>query len=692
MKTFFISIFLVGLLFFSNLTTAQTEGLPTSTLVSELNLPAGLTNYLALSFDTKKLAYATRLPNSVQYSFYFRERGANSWNAEKDIPAINSLLTPETQIGGLGFNYNASVLYFSLDAKDGNGMDIYFTEWINNQWSDAQKFDASINSTENESDPCISADGNSFYFVRNNLEENEFSESFECKIIFVSEKINQKWTKPFRMPGQINSGCVCSPRISSDNQTLYFSAVVNKDFAFDVYQTQMVAKGIWSDPTRVEIISNDDSNIYPNITFDGKEIYCINQSKKNTKKETNQIYKAPLAKGLAPKKCAILKGKILNLENEKPLQASINVINPFTSKIISTYTNDAKTGEYNFFLNSQTHYRIEYWQEGYSHDISQIEIPTLDSNKIFEKTIKLYSNASLVLNVFDQENFQPLAAKVQVLEVESGNILNIEPKEIFAGRYKMLLPLGKNYKILASKLNYVTDTLLFDLKKVIQFDEFEKDVELAILKRDFVINLKDGQTDAPINSEIVVVNKTRKETFYFKGNLDEPGKYKMQLREGDEYEINVLSREGYAYYNTAINLEKEPEKLMDIGLMPLNADANLKLNNIVFETNSDQLTAFSFIELDRLVELLAKNPRLKVEVSAHTDNVGSDAYNTKLSERRAQSVVNYLTEKGIKPEALIAKGYGESKPIAANDTDENKALNRRVEMSILEVTEKTSQE
>jgi outer membrane protein OmpA-like peptidoglycan-associated protein len=81
---------------------------------------------------------------------------------------------------------------------------------------------------------------------------------------------------------------------------------------------------------------------------------------------------------------------------------------------------------------------------------------------------------------------------------------------------------------------------------------------------------------------------------------------------------------------------------------------------------------------------MSKNPHLKVEISAHTDNVGSDVYNLKLSDRRAQSVVRYLTEKGANASNLIAKGYGESKPLVANDTDENKAKNRRVEMSILE--------
>ena len=76
---------------------------------------------------------------------------------------------------------------------------------------------------------------------------------------------------------------------------------------------------------------------------------------------------------------------------------------------------------------------------------------------------------------------------------------------------------------------------------------------------------------------------------------------------------------------------------------------------------------------------------IQVEIAAHTDSDGSENYNLTLSERRAESVVNYLTQYGIDLERLTPKGYGESDPIAPNDSNENKALNRRVEMRILQV-------
>ena len=91
----------------------------------------------------------------------------------------------------------------------------------------------------------------------------------------------------------------------------------------------------------------------------------------------------------------------------------------------------------------------------------------------------------------------------------------------------------------------------------------------------------------------------------------------------------------------------------------------------------------SFVELDKLVEILQKNPSIKIEISGHTDDKGELDYNQKLSQQRAESVLQYLVKKGVDKTRLIAKGYGESKPIVPNDSEENKAKNRRTEVRIL---------
>jgi outer membrane protein OmpA-like peptidoglycan-associated protein len=88
-------------------------------------------------------------------------------------------------------------------------------------------------------------------------------------------------------------------------------------------------------------------------------------------------------------------------------------------------------------------------------------------------------------------------------------------------------------------------------------------------------------------------------------------------------------------------------------------------------------------ELNKMIDFLKKNPTIKIEISAHTDNVGKPSSNLELSQKRAQSVVDFLNKQGIDIKRLVPKGYGETMPVKENDNEENRALNRRIEFKIL---------
>jgi len=103
-------------------------------------------------------------------------------------------------------------------------------------------------------------------------------------------------------------------------------------------------------------------------------------------------------------------------------------------------------------------------------------------------------------------------------------------------------------------------------------------------------------------------------------------------------------------------------------------------SSIKFDFNSDKLQEGSFASLDQLYALLQKYPGSRLIVEGHTDNVGSDEFNLKLSQRRADAVKSYLVAKGIDAARIAAQGYGETVPIASNDTEEGRAINRRVEL------------
>jgi OmpA-OmpF porin, OOP family len=113
-------------------------------------------------------------------------------------------------------------------------------------------------------------------------------------------------------------------------------------------------------------------------------------------------------------------------------------------------------------------------------------------------------------------------------------------------------------------------------------------------------------------------------------------------------------------------------------------DQNIVLQNVFFETDKWELLPESFSQLDEITEYLNSNPQLYIEISGHTDNTGNEPHNMQLSDARAQSVANYLITNGIDASRIIAKGFGSSKPIADNDTENGRAINRRVEIFLFE--------
>jgi outer membrane protein OmpA-like peptidoglycan-associated protein len=163
------------------------------------------------------------------------------------------------------------------------------------------------------------------------------------------------------------------------------------------------------------------------------------------------------------------------------------------------------------------------------------------------------------------------------------------------------------------------------------------------------------------------------------------GSFLVTLPIGKDYMCNV-SKDGYLFYSENFSLidytDKEPF-LLDIQLNKIKEGVSIVLKNIFFETAKATLKDESKTELNKLVELLTKNPTIKIEIGGHTDNVGVDAENLKLSDARAVAVKNYLTANGISADRLSTKGYGETQPIADNNTEVGRAKNRRTEFKVI---------
>jgi outer membrane protein OmpA-like peptidoglycan-associated protein len=166
---------------------------------------------------------------------------------------------------------------------------------------------------------------------------------------------------------------------------------------------------------------------------------------------------------------------------------------------------------------------------------------------------------------------------------------------------------------------------------------------------------------------------------------DGQGNYLSVLPLGKNYAFNV-SKKGYLFYSGRFEMSKavgQSQFKKDIPLQPLQKGTSIVLRNIQFETGKYNLLSESFIELDKVAKILFENPNMKVQIVGHTDAVGKEVDNVLLSKERANVVVAYLTTKGIQASRLSAEGIGASRPIADNQTEEGRALNRRTELVIL---------
>ncbi len=216
----------------------------------------------------------------------------------------------------------------------------------------------------------------------------------------------------------------------------------------------------------------------------------------------------------------------------------------------------------------------------------------------------------------------------------------------------------------------------------IKIPQEEKKHNLMVLKG----FIKEELSNKPIEARITLTNNTTGEVIASLHSNGSTGEYLVTLPAGVDYGIAV-EHEGHLFHSEHFSLEKlEGVDFVEKNVwMPVTKKGSkIVLRNIFFETGKSNLTQNSFPELNKLVEYLNKYPEIKVEISGHTDNVGSDESNLKLSVERAKAVVNYLVAQGIKEERLVPKGYGSFQPIASNDDDEGRSLNRRTEFKVLD--------
>ncbi|MBX7108346.1 MAG: OmpA family protein [Chitinophagales bacterium] len=197
-------------------------------------------------------------------------------------------------------------------------------------------------------------------------------------------------------------------------------------------------------------------------------------------------------------------------------------------------------------------------------------------------------------------------------------------------------------------------------------------------------NVTDSETGSAVAADLQLIELKSGEITGEATSDSQTGNYLVSVPTGANYALNV-SAKGYLFFSENLPLKdyisEEPFRF-NVPLQPIQKGGTVVLKNIFFESDSYVLKEESKVELSKLNDLMKQNPTLKIQISGHTDNNGSAAYNQSLSENRARTVYEYLISSGIAATRLSYKGYGETKPVRGNETESGRSENRRTEFTV----------
>lgn len=498
-----------------------------------------------------------------------------------------------------------------------------------------------INSSYDEYNPTITADGNTLYFTSRrdgkNIEYAPDGKFFEN--IYVSEKDSNKVWNKSQIVDELNSKTHSAVQgISNDGQKII---IYRDDKSGDLYESKMKNNKFQRPKTFPSINEDNSHEISASYSFDGKTVYFCSDRKNGLGQ--HDIYKVTLNK----------KGKYGKPEN---LGSIINT--PYEEKCVLAHP-DGKT----IYFSSNGHDGMG----GYDIYYSSFE------NGKWSKPV----NLGYPINTPGDDIYFTITADNKIGYYASNKEGGYGGKDIYVITF-----LGPEKQFVFK----TEDNLLSDVGKSF-FDTKEiKTIELEAPKLTLLKGVVvDEENKTPLFASIDLYDLELNELLATFETNESTGRFLLSLPSGKNYSVNVKA-EGYLFHSENFNLPdtaQYQEIEQTIELKKLEVGKEIVLNNIFFEFNKATLLKESMAELEVVYQLLVDNPNIYVEISGHTDNVGSAAVNNKLSLERAKSVVDYLIQKGIAKERLTSVGYGFDKPIAPNTTEEGRQKNRRTEFKII---------
>jgi outer membrane protein OmpA-like peptidoglycan-associated protein len=206
----------------------------------------------------------------------------------------------------------------------------------------------------------------------------------------------------------------------------------------------------------------------------------------------------------------------------------------------------------------------------------------------------------------------------------------------------------------------------------------------ALPQQALVVHIKDRMTGEPVRANLEIFLSEGNPLTRFSQWADDNGKVTTSLQRDLGFGI-IANAPGYLMHSSHMEPDSSASRTITIEMVPVAkaTNASIVLRNVFFETGSASIKPASETELNKLFQTLRMNPNMHIEIRGHTDDVGDDASNLELSHSRARAVYEWLVLKGIESTRLSYKGFGETQPVATNNTPEGRQLNRRTEFTVI---------
>ncbi len=509
-------------------------------------------------------------------------------------------------------------------------------------WVDNMK---SLNSAKDDINPSITTDGESIIFTSNRMNGKDVNDVGEYDMdIYMAEYSEGNWSKPEPLKGGINSAeDDFSSNLSYDGTKM----LMYKDAGghFDIYESQLKGAA-WSAPISfANAVNNPNNQTHASYFYDQIKVYYL--ADKNT---GNMV-----GKGADIYYTGVIDRRTRKYGTGTPAGKEIN--SSFHEGSVYMHP-DGET----MYFSSQGH-----------NSIGGMDI--FMSKKVQGNWTEPVNLGYPINTPYDDEVFA-ITASGKYAYISSNRPGGSGGMDIYKVTYwgpdKPLLVDTEDF-LLASAIAPIKDNSIKSAKKV-------ERKSLTVFKGKTI----DALTKKPVEANIEIIDNSNGSRINQLTTNSASGKFLISLQSGLNYGIAVKA-DGYLFHSENFDIENGGEYNMVnkvIELKNIKIGSKIALRNIFFETAKATLKKESNNELDRLVKLMKDVPGLKVEISGHTDNTGSAKLNDKLSQDRAQSVVDYLTGKGIAKNRMTAKGYGSKQPVATNNSAEGRQQNRRVEFEI----------